>query len=288
MHSLSFDIGGTFTKVMVFEEGKEKDFYQIPTRARQGIDFLRADIFAEIRKNIGLYQISRVGLATAGIVAADGTILEVGSAFKDYRDFNWAREINDEFQIPALVENDARAAAFGEYYFGSAKDYSSAYMVTIGTGIGGCLIENGKIYRGSYGKAGEIGYIPKEDSNIGALASSSGLLRRARKLYPEQKWQSAKEIHQLALRGDRDAQRLVAYQIDALAELLASLALILDPQVILIGGAIADQKENLIDPIKQVMAREIPKSIMENIKIKPASLGNKAACYGVNHLACLK
>lgn len=281
MASLTIDIGGTASKVIVFEEGSECTSYQIPTRASLGISYLKEDIFSEVEKNIKKYDVKNIGISTAGIVDSNtGRIEEVGGAFKDYVGFSWTDEIKKVFDIDAVVENDVKCAGLGEYYYGSNKKYESMYVLTIGTGIGGCFIDQGKIYRGHFATAGEIGYIPREDSNIGALASTSGLIRRANKIYPEKGFSDGKEIFDAYLRREIEATALVGYLIQAIAELLGSIILILEPEVILVGGAISAQEDALLDPIKEILKREIPKKVYENVNIKTTSLGNKASCYG--------
>lgn len=288
MNILTFDIGGTSTKIIVFVDGKEKESYEIPTRASLGVDYLKEDIFVEIKKNISKYKIEKVGISSAGIInPTTGLIEEVGGAFKGYAGFDWIAEIKKEFDLDAIVENDVKCAALGEYHFGGGKDYESIYVLTVGTGIGGCLIIDDKIYRGHYGSAGEIGYIPREDSNIGALASTRGLINYANSI-SEKKFTSGKEIFDLAKAGNQQAQRAIAYLTMALAELLAAIILIAEPEVVLLGGAISKQGAFLLDPIKEILQREIPREIYKNINIKPTRLENKASCYGAYYLAANK
>lgn len=288
MNIMAIDIGGSFSKIMVMTDGKEEIFYEIPTRASLGIGYLKADIFNEISKNIENYSVEKIGISTAGIVDDRGVVLEVGGAFKDYAGFSWVDEIKNEYDLDAIVINDVKAAALGEYYYGAGSEYDSIYILTVGTGIGGAFINKGEIYRGYYGNAGEIGYVPRENSNIGALASTGGLVRRAQNLYADKDYKNGKEIFEGLTKGEKEAQDLVDYMTMALAELIGSIVLILDPQAILLGGAVSKQGETLLDPIEAILKRELPKEIYKNLILKPTSLENKAACYGAVYLAVNK
>ncbi len=281
MAVLCLDIGGTEVKAMLKGEDFEKDLPNFPSKAGANAPDIKNDLFDLVENLKNDYDIEGVAISTAGMVDyRTGIIVGHGPTFKNYKGFDWKKEIKDELGIPAVVENDVKSAAMGELYYGAGIGSESAFVLTVGTGIGGCLIIDGKIHRGASGHAGEIGYMPFETDKFEALASTSALVEKSLKSYPDKNLDNGKKIFDAIDKGDEDAKKLVEEMTDILARGISNIMLIANPEVILIGGGISEQKEKFIDPIIEKTKTYVPANIFESTKIKATKLGNKSGLYG--------
>ena len=282
MNVLCFDIGGTNIKSMLIGPDEKIDFPIIESKAKDGIEFLKEDIFnciRDVRKN---YEVYGIAISTAGMVdPVSYKIVHANSNFKDYIGFDWKEAINNEFNLPVVVENDVKSAALGEYSFGRAKGYKSVFVLTLGTGIGGALVVDGEIYRGFSGHAGEIGYMRVDGNEFEKIASASALVNRAKNEYPNKDYTNGIKIFDAIDKNEREAISLLDYMTDKLSVGVANIILIANPSMILIGGGISEQKEKLIDPIKEKVKKIIPENLYEKTEITNTSLGNKAGIFGV-------
>lgn len=287
MKVITFDIGGTSIKSMIIENGKERVLDEIVSRAKEGAEFLKEDIFKRISEILQKEKdIDAIAISTAGMVDyKTGIISYANSNIKNYIGFDWKKEIKEEFDLPCVVENDVKSAALGESNFGAGRDFESIFCLTVGTGIGGCLIIDNKIYRGASGNAGEIGYLPFEDSTIEQKASTTSIINLAKEKYPEKNFDNGKILFEAFDNNDKEAIELIDILTTNLSKLLATLMLIVSPQAIIIGGGISKQKDKLLDPIRQKVKKLVPENIYNNTKIINTQLGNKSGCYGVYHLS---
>ncbi|WP_296113304.1 ROK family protein [uncultured Anaerococcus sp.] len=279
MAVLCLDIGGTEVKAMVKGDDFEKNLENFPSKAGTNAPDIKDDVFDLVKKLD--YEIEGIGISTAGMVDyKTGIIAGHGPTFKNYKGFDWKKEIKEELNIPAVVENDVKAAAMGEISFGAGKGCDSAFVLTVGTGIGGALIIDGKIYRGASGHAGEIGYMPFETDKFEALGSTSALVELGKELYPEKNFNNGKEIFAAIDDYDEDAINLVDRMTDILARGISNIMLIANPEIILIGGGISEQKEKFLIPITEKIKGLVPENIFNSTKIRATELGNKSGLYG--------
>ena len=281
MAVLCLDIGGTEVKAMLKGEDFEKDLPNFPSKAGTNAPDIKEDVLKLIKDLKPEAKIEGVAISTAGMVDyKTGIIAGHGPTFKNYKGFDWKKEIKNELGIPAIVENDVKAAAMGEISYGAGKGYDSAFVLTVGTGIGGALILDGKLYRGASGHAGEIGYMPFEKDKFEALGSTSALAKNSLKLFPEKNLKNGKEIFAAIDKGDKDAIRLVDDMTDILARGISNIMLIVNPELILIGGGISEQKDKFLDPIIAKIRAYVPENIFSSTEIKATELGNKSGLYG--------
>ena len=281
MAILCLDIGGTEVKAMLKGEDFEKDLPNFPSKAGTNAPDIKDDVFALVEKLKDDYPIEGIAISTAGMVDyKTGIIAGHGPTFKNYKGFDWKKEIRDELKVPSIVENDVKAAAMGELNFGAGVGNKSAFVLTVGTGIGGCLILDGEIYRGASGHAGEIGYMPFETAKFEVLASTSALVKKSLETYPDKNLDNGKKIFEAIDSGDEDAKKLVDEMTDILARGISNIMLIANPEVILIGGGISEQKEKFLDPIIEKIKTYVPENIFEKTEIKATKLGNKSGLYG--------
>ena len=281
MAVLCLDIGGTEVKAMLKGEDFEKDLANFPSKAGTNAPDLKDDVFDLVEKLKSEYEIEGIAISTAGMVDyKTGIIAGHGPTFKNYKGFDWKKEIKNELGIPAVVENDVKSAAMGELIYGAGQGYNSAFVLTVGTGIGGSLILDGKIHRGASGHAGEIGYMPFETDKFEAISSTSALVEKSLKSYPEKNLDNGKKIFDAIDKGDEDAKKLVDQMTDILARGISNIMLIANPELILIGGGVSEQKEKFIDPIIEKVKTYVPENIFESTKTKATKLGNKSGLYG--------
>ena len=281
MAVLCLDIGGTEVKAMLKGEDFEKDLANFLSKAGTNAPDIKDDVFDLVEKLKSEYEIEGIAISTAGMVDyKTGIIAGHGPTFKNYKGFDWKKEIKNELGIPAVVENDVKSAAMGELIYGAGQGYNSAFVLTVGTGIGGSLILDGKIHRGASGHAGEIGYMPFETDKFEALASTSALVEKSLESYPEKNLDNGKKIFDAIDKGYEDAKKLVDQMTDILARGISNIMLIANPELILIGGGISEQKEKFIDPIIEKVKTYVPENIFESTKIKATKLGNKSGLYG--------
>ncbi|BDR58397.1 ROK family glucokinase [Xylocopilactobacillus apicola] len=306
---LGIDLGGTTIKFgMVDEAGKVRKQWNIPTNIEDGGSHILPDMLDSIGNYLPKYasdQVMGIGLGTPGTVdQVHGT---VNGAFN----LNWTTEqplkekIESAFKIPFFVENDANVAALGERWVGAGENQNEVVFVTLGTGIGGGIIANGKLVHGIAGSGGEIGHIvvkpdgyPCTCGNRGCLetiASATGIARVGESFagkYPEsllgeaaQKGKlNAKIVFDLAKSGDQAAIEAVDYVTYYLAWGLGQVADVLNPQYIVIGGGVSASGQFLIDHINKFFPNFVFDNIKKTTSLRLAELGNDAGILGAASL----
>lgn len=285
MNILCFDIGGTQIKSMIKNENEEIELLNIKSRAKDGALLVKDDIFASIHQLKEKYEIHGIAISTAGMVdPKTQTIAYANDNFKGYIGFDWKKLIKDEFKLNAVVENDVKSAALGEYYYGAGKGYDSMFALTVGTGIGGALIIDGQIYRGASGQTGEIGYLPIGDNIFEKISSTTALINRAKDLYPEKNYSNGIEIFEAIDKNEPEAIELIDHMTENLARGIANIMLIVSPSIILIGGGISEQKDKFLDPIRQKVKNFLPENVCNSTTITNTNLGNKSGLYGAYQL----
>ena len=251
---------------------------------------------------LALSDAAWVGIGAPGSVDVDtGTVLYANNL--EFDNVPLGQMIHERTGLPVYVDNDANVAAWGEYCAGAGKGSSSMVMVTLGTGVGGGVIVNGKVIDGTHGAGGEIGHItvnPHETAACGCgkhgcleqYSSATGVVRCMKKLLDENpdadcvlrgKDFEAKDVFDAARSGDALAAREVDKMTDTLGMALASIASTTDPEMFLIGGGVARAGDVLFDPLVEHFKTYAFKSCRET-PIKAASLGNDAGIYGAVRL----
>ena len=297
------DIGGTTVKLGFFStEGKLLDKWEITTRKDEGGAYILSDIAASIEEKLSKDGIDKtdiqgVGMGVPGPVKEDGTVLKCVNL--GWGVINAAQELSDLIGLPVKAGNDANMAALGEYWQGGGKGYENVVMVTLGTGVGGGIIINGKMLAGVNGAGGEIGHmtIDLDEQDVcncgkkGCLeqyASATGIVRLANRALQtsdkpstlrEVKYISAKEIFDAAKSGDNLATELIEEFGKRLGLALANIACVVDPEVFVIGGGVSKAGDILIDATQKYF-KEYAFHACRNTKFELATLGNDAGMYG--------
>lgn len=226
--------------------------------------------------------LSGICISTAGMVdEIKGEIIHAGPQIPEYKGTKWKEEIETAFSIPCEVENDVKCAGLGEYSFGSGKGASSMLCLTIGTGIGGSFILNGEVYHGTSHSAMEIGYMQIPGGMFQRMASTSALVKRvaSRKGEAEELW-NGKRIFEEVAKEDKICLEELDRLCDALSIGLSNLCYAFNPECIVLGGGIMEQKEILLPKIWGHLQEHLVPIVAENTRLLAASLGNRAGLLG--------
>ena len=304
------DIGGTTIKIgMIDSDGALIAKWEIPTRkGENGLLFMK-DIADEIKKfveekdDMTMEDLIGVGMGMPGPVLPDG-YMEV-CVNLDVHELYPARLLSELLGgIKTALANDANVAALGEMWQGAGKGQDSICMVTLGTGVGGGIVNEGRIVSGMHGAGGEIGHMCVEPGetevcNCGGhgcleqYASATGIVRVAkRKLASSDRPSrmrdvadlSAKDVCDLAKEGDELALESLRYSMDRLAFILSHIALASDPQMFVIGGGVSKAGTFLTDMISEEMKKYQGIVPMDRYDVALATLGNNAGIYGAARL----
>ncbi|MCQ2422317.1 MAG: ROK family glucokinase [Lachnospiraceae bacterium] len=297
------DIGGTTVKCGVFtEKGDLLDKWEIPTDRTNGGENILSDVAKSVLNKAEEMKLDRkdilgLGIGVPGPVLADGTVLRCANL--GWGIVNVREAMEALISMPVFVGNDANIAALGEAWKGGGRGYDSILMITLGTGVGGGLILNGKIVCGSNGAAAEIGHIivnPEETDTCGCgghghleqYASATGIVRMAKKALLDESVDTAlrtyipltaKDIFDEAKKGDETAMMLVDKLGSYLALAMTHVAAVADPKAFVIGGGVSRAGRILTDAIERHYNDNIMKAL-QNKEIRLAELGNDAGIYG--------
>ena len=302
-YGFGVDVGGTTVKMGFFEtSGKLLDKWEITTNTDDNGKAVLPDIAKSIdnklaQEGISKAEIEGIGIGVPGPVRNDGVVLNCVNL--GWGIINVAEELGRLTGLAVKVGNDANVAALGEMWQGGAKGSKDVIMVTLGTGVGGGIIVDGKIVAGYNGAGGEIGHITVNNDEIepcncgqyGCLeqyTSATGIVRMAkRKLAKTQdetslrKYENitAKDIFDEAKAGDAVALLLVDEVGEILGSTLSNIACVVNPEVIVIGGGVSKAGDILTDAVKKHFAATSFHACA-NTKFVLAGLGNDAGMYG--------
>ena len=307
----ALDIGGTKTKyALLGEKGEILSTYEKDTEAQRGGSFILENVKGEIHRVLAELKgnpperaqadtkvdakaertteakteplLFGICISTAGMVdEIKGEIIHAGPQIPEYKGCKWKEEIERTFSIPCEVENDVKCAGLGEYSFGSGKGTSSMLCLTIGTGIGGSFILNGEVYHGTSHSAMEIGYMQIPGGMFQRMASTSALVKRvaSRKGEPEELW-NGKRIFGEVAKEDKICLEELDRLCDALSIGLSNLCYAFNPECIVLGGGIMEQKDILLPKIWGHLQEHLVPIVAENTRLLAASLGNRAGLLG--------
>lgn len=307
MYNVGIDLGGTNIAVgIVNKEGEVLRKTSVPARAERPFDQIFADMAACIRKllnetGIKESEIESIGIGTPGCIDTEKGILIFAGNFKYGKNVDYRAEMAKHFKIPVYIGNDANVAALAEVRAGAAKGVKNAIMITLGTGVGGGIILDGKIFEGSYSAAGELGHIVLvsggEPCTCGrkgcweAYASVTALVRQtkeAMKANPDSimnktplEQVNGRTAFEAAKKGDAAALAVVDTYQEYITEGLADMVNIFSPEILVIGGGISKEGDYLLDPIREkIRSRVFGIGLLPERKIVAAKLGNDAGLIG--------
>lgn len=307
-YSLGIDIGGTNIAAGVVDENyniiaKSK----VKTNSDRGYEAVLKDIvlsgeLAVREAKMSLKDMDWVGMGCPGTCNPESGLVEYSNNLR-WENVPLQQYVGNSLGIPAYIENDANAAALGEFYAGAAKGSKSAIIITLGTGLGAGIIIDGKLFSGSNYAGAEIGHtvinVDGEQCTCGrkgcfeTYCSATALVKftkRAIELHPESAMVkiaeeegkvSGRTAFNAAKIGDRAGQEVVDYFIKNLACGIINTINIFQPEILCIGGGVSNEGDTLLNPLKNCIEKEVySKNSRNNTKIMLCTLGNSSGIIG--------
>ncbi len=307
MYYIGVDLGGTNCVVgLVDEDGKIVKYATKPTRKERAIEEIFDDIIESCKTLINDYQLDHnnlqgIGIGTPGMINTGKGVIDYANNLK-VKDFDAVGYIRKHLNFPVKIANDADCAALGEVIAGGAKGFKNVVVFTLGTGVGGGVVIDGKLFTGSFAGATEMGHQiivkdgrPCSCGNKGCLeayASATGLIRLACEKALENKdsllyklvdgnmdKMNAKIPFDAMQAGDETGKSVIEEYMDYLAIGIANAINVFRPEVVLIGGGVSRQEENLTKPLEEKIRQLVYAGVMQT-QIKTAKLGNDAGLIG--------
>lgn len=282
---IGLDIGGTQIKAAAFSSGgKMLQNLTCPTNDHPvpGIPPY-AESARQILSKIAAPE-ARIGIATPGLVAADSrSIASQPGKMHGIEKLDWTDFLQRKKIVPLL--NDAHAALLGEVWQGAAKGRRHAILLTLGTGVGGAILSDGKLLKGAIGRAGHFGHVSINEDDDRSIFGMTGSLEAAIGNYNVAKrtggrFPSSIELEKAYVDGDADAARFWLKSIKDLARAVASFINVIDPEVVIIGGGVANSGKNLFEPFSSYLNSLEWQPAGHHVPIVPAKLGEWAGTYG--------
>ncbi len=317
MYILGVDLGGTTIKVGVVSENFEILYKNaFPTDARGGNDKICSDIAQACKSSaegfgISLDDISAVGIGVPGIVGRNGIVKNAPNIFM--RDFDISTAVSAKLCKPVFALNDANSAALAEATVGAGKGCESAALLTYGTGVGMGIVLGGKVWAGHFGAAGEVGHIVLnlggKACNCGSkgcyerYAAATALVELAAAAMEENKgsllWQLCENdisklggvtVFKAAKVGDATAVKVLDEYTSCVAGGIVSVINMLDPEVVILGGGIANAGDDFLAPVSAKVMAECfaAKCTPDEKRVICATLGNDAGIIGAALFASQK
>jgi glucokinase len=306
MYILGYDVGGTKISAVIGNESgqiiKKIVRRTMKEYGKSGITEELISMGEELLKKIGINSISRIGIIFAGPVDSKRGIIISSPNIIGLKNFNITKDLQNHFNVPVYLQNDASASTIAEKLFGSAKNFSNFVYIALSTGIGGGVFINNRLYAGSHGMAGELGHIVILPNGpicgcgrrgcLEAVASGKGITRRVVENISAIKNSTifsdmnpadidAKNIFSAKRSGDMFAQLIVEETIYYLAVGIVNIINILDPEVIIIGGGISLEGNDLFKPLRLAVKEEM-KSMKRPVKIlKALKNGADLGCIAI-------
>jgi len=300
--AVGIDLGGTFIKFgLVGQDGSILKQGRKESGGEKGRGEVLLRIEEAVREALSgarLSEIKGVGIGTPGLVDNEGTVF-LAPNLPDWNNIPLAKIFREKFNLPVKVENDVNTITWGEYLFGSGKDFQTIVCITLGTGLGGGVVVNGKLLRGGNYSAVELGHITINAEgprcgcgNKGCVESyvgSARIVAKAKKYLKKNRSSiipklvdndlkkiTPKIISEACRRGDRLAARIWEETGTDVGVMLASLVNIFNPEAIIIGGGVAQAGKPLFSAVKKEIIKRAFPLLSKNIKILPASLGQES------------
>lgn len=280
---ISIDIGGTAIKYGIIDEnGVILERLERETEAQKGGPVILDKVMEIVENYSADRRIEGVCISTAGMVDTEkGEIFYSAPLIPNYAGTRYKQLIEERFGLPCEVENDVNCAGLAEVVSGAARDSHSTVMLTIGTGIGGCILHGKKVYHGYSNSACEVGYMTMFDSDFQTLGAASILTKKVaerKKESPEQ-W-SGYKIFAEAKNQDRICMEAIDEMADILGRGIANICYVLNPQTVVLGGGIMAQEEYLKERIQSAVNRYLIESVARNTRILFALHKNDAGMLG--------
>ncbi|NGP43562.1 ROK family glucokinase [Bacillaceae bacterium SIJ1] len=280
------------------------DQWEIPTDTSNDGAQVPAHLAASLSQYMDKHEIAKENVQGLGVGCPGFMDMENGVVHHavniGWRDFPLKQKLQDETDLPVIVDNDANVAAIGEMWKGAGNDEADCLCITLGTGVGGGVIVNNDIVHGSSGIAGEIGHVSVVRENgapcncgrtgcLETIASATGIVRLALDALQADETPSllrnrdevtSQAVFEAATKGDELAQSVVSFMSRELGHALAQIAVVLNPSVIVLGGGVSKAGATLLDPVRKAFEQSALPLVSSACEIKQAVLGNDAGIVG--------
>lgn len=299
--AVAIDLGGTNLKsAVVNSSGKILHQQTIPSKSKESAEEMLDHLILSIQRELDWgtrkrIKILGIGLGIPGIVSPDRGIVYQSPHFPNWKNFPILKKLKEKFSLSLVMSNDANMAALGEGWIGAARGKRNFVLLTLGTGIGGAIIIDQKIFHGDSGFAGEIGHLvidrhglPCNCGGRGCLemyASSTGISHALVRQFPSP---SPKTLFELAKKKDSFALKIYQQFGEALGVGIASILNLLDIETILLGGGLSAAWKFFIPSTLESISKHIYETTAKRIHLKKAKLGNQAGVIGAARGVFLK
>lgn len=228
------------------------------------------------------YNLQGIAISTTGVVDPERGLVLMGYSGYFPPGTALQKQLEQECNLPCTVENDANAAALGEYWLGAGRGATSLYCITVGTGIGGAAILNGKLIHGAALCAGEVGQLHIGLNGVWHVNASTWQLicNVAKEKNMPAAELNGKKIIAMAQAGDTIAATVIAKQMDALAAGIANICYILNPERVIVGGGISAQADYLYPQLDKALRKRLIPLVYEKTTLRFATLQNDAGMIG--------
>src|SRR6266536_506692 len=290
-YGIGIDLGGTNIKIVaVSEEGQILERSTCETQTDSPVSWVET-IRQRIKETENDQAASAhwIGLAAPGLAARDNlSIASMPGKLPGLEGLNWTDALQTSHPVPVL--NDAHAALLGEAWVGSAEGYLNAVLLTLGTGVGGAFLAEGRLFKGHIGRAGHLGHLSLNPDGPPDIVGKPGSLELAigNSTLAERSAGRFTSTHQLVeahLNGDQKATEVWLRSMQNLAAGLTSIINALDPEAIILGGGIAEAGPALFDPLERFLEKIEWRPLGQRVRIIPAALGDLAGTLGAVHYA---
>lgn len=267
MALVGVDLGGTYVRAGLVENDRLVKIVSRPIRSQGTAEEVLSDVVSVLESVISP-DVQGAGIGVPSVVdLATGTIYDVQN-IPAWKEVPLRKILEDRFNLPVYVNNDANCFAVGEKYFGQGKNFDNMVGLIIGTGLGAGLIINGKLYSGPNCGAGEFGLLPYLDANFERYASGQFFLKSHGK--------SGQELFNLAERGDETARKIFAEFGHHLGEAIKAIMYAVDPEAIILGGSVNKAFHLFRESLMSTISTFAYSITLNRIKILPSSTENIA------------
>lgn len=300
---LAADVGGTNTRMAIVSgDGEIHTLLKKTTRCKEGKDVMLQFLLSFMKEIIRESELPYKKIAGAGVGFPGPLDAEAGIIFNPPNLTGWdnvplKRILEDELKMPVSIENDANAAAFGEWWKGAGTGTNSFICITLGTGVGGGIILGGRLWYGASGMAGEIGHttiIPNgikctcgNSGCLEAYASARGIIDRVQNALSErgdkgeiQECLTLERISNMASQGNEMIKSIIRETGVILGIAVANLANLLNPEMVALFGGVTNLGESLLKPMREEVKKRAFEKATESLKIEVAKLGDRSGILG--------
>lgn len=300
------DIGGTKIAVALeTHEGEKIAARRLPTQVELGPERILENLSQAIEEMLAESdtKLTAIGIGCPGPIDIERGLVLSPTNLIDWIEFPLIETIKKRFRVPTVLDNDANAAALGEYFYGAGRGFKDVFYVTISTGIGGAIVCEGRIHHGVGASAGEVGHtIVKHDGLfclcgtqgcLETIASGLSIARRMKENLAVLNGNSienfgeitAETVVESVRNGDETARLVWEETIKYLAIGIGNAITLIAPEAVIIGGGVASAGELLLEPLRQQIGKNVTMLPIEKVEILKASLGSESGVCGALMLA---